>query len=59
MEQLSLRLVVRCLETTEQFVKRLKHLAGKLRGDDVLILAAAFEDGRKTFSLGDTVEALE
>ena len=47
-KQLSLRLVVGGLEAAQELVERFKHLAGKLGGDDVLILPAVFENRRET-----------
>ena len=50
-EQLALRIVVRALESADQFPQRLEHLAGQLGGDVVLILAALGAGARATVRL--------
>ena len=54
----ALGLIVGSLKPAQQLVERLEDLVGKLRGDDVLVFAAVFEDRRQAVSLGDTVEPL-
>lgn len=40
-QEFAVSLIVGGLEAAQQLVERLEHLAGELRGDDVLELAAA------------------
>ena len=51
-------LIVGSLKPAQQLVECFKDLVGELRGDDVLVLAAVFENRRQALFLGDTVEPL-
>ena len=51
-------LIVGSLKPAQQLIERFENLVSKLRGDDVLVLAAVFENRGQALFLGDTVEPL-
>ena len=51
-------LIVGSLKPAQQLVQCFEDLVSKLRRDDVLVLAAVFENRRQALFLSDTVEPL-
>jgi len=57
-QELTVHLIIGCLEAAQKLVESFKGLARKLGGDQVLVLAAIFQDRRKPLVFRHAIQAI-